>query len=148
MYRRDRGAVQEFHPDELLYMRYMREHFLDGELLPTAIRSQLKQSVNRSRFSEAEDVLFSETGAFNGVGVVAFRVRDIPQRVEQPEGPTFVFFMRHEPEDTNYSHSEIWADHEERTGEFRRPSRTVSLSFRIQLCRAIRREQVRIEATR
>jgi hypothetical protein len=146
MYKRDRDAVQEFVGPELLYLRYMRQHFVQGQLLPEGIRSQLKQSVNRGRFSEPEDVLFSETGNYNGLGVVEFRVADVPERMEQTEGPAYVFFMRHEPEDANYSHSEIWSDHDPRTGEFRRPSRTVSLRFRVLLCRSIRQEQVRIEA--
>jgi len=121
---------------------------VDGQLVPDGIRSQLKQSVNRGDFSEPEDVLFSETGRYNGLGVVGFSVADIPERVDQPQGPGYVFFMRHEPEDNNYSHSEIWSDQDPRTGAFRTPSRTVSLKFRILLCRLIRQEQVRIEAVR
>jgi hypothetical protein len=109
-----------------------------------------KQSVNRGSFSEPEDALSSDTGKYNGLGVVSFRVVDIPERVEQPHGPAFIFFMRHEPEDENYSHSEIWSDHEIRStdGGFRAPSKTVSLTFRIQLCRAIGQEQVRIIAVK
>ena len=148
MYRRGRDVVSDFGGPELLYLRYMSQHFLQGQLLPEGIRSQLKQSVNRERFSEPEDALFSETGGYDGLGVVEFRVADIPERLEQPNGPAYVFFMRHEPEDQNYSHSEIWSDHEARTGGFRAPSRTVSLNFRILLCRSIRREQVRIIAVR
>jgi hypothetical protein len=75
-------------------------------------------------------------------------VMNIPERVEQPDGPAFVFFMRHEPEEENYSHSEIWSDHETRTDGFRKPGRTVSLHFRVLLCRSIREEQVRIKAAR
>jgi len=148
MYKLDRGVVPDFAVAELLFLRYMSQHFVQGELLPAGIRSQLKQSVNRGSFSEPEDVLFSETGEYDGLGVVEFKVADIPERVEQPQGPTYIFFMRHEPEDENYSHSEIWSDHEARTGGFRAPSRTVSLSFRILLCRSIRQGQVRIAAAR
>lgn len=148
MYRRDREVVPDFAVAELLFLRYMSQHFVQGELLPAGIRSQLKQSVNRGRFSEPEDVLFSETGEYDGLGVVEFRVANIRERVEQPQGPTFIFFMRHEPEDKNYSHSEIWSDHETRTGGFRSPSRTVSLLFRTFLCRSIRQEHVRIRAVR
>jgi hypothetical protein len=146
LYKENREAIQDFGRDELLYLRYIRQHFVDGELQPAAIRSQLKQSVNRGRFSEPGDALFSETGKYNGLGVAEFRVEDIPARVEQPDGPAYIFFMWHEPLEDNYSHSEIWSDHATRTGGFRPPSRTVSLTFRIMLCRAIR--QVRIEAER
>jgi len=148
MYRRCREAVPDFAGPELLYLRYMSQHFIQGQLLPEGIRSQLKQSVNRGSFSEPEDALFSETGEYDGLGVVEFGVADIPDRVDQPQGPAYIFFMRHEPQDENYSHSEIWSDHETRTGGFRAPSRTVSLSFRIRLCRSIRQEQVRIIAAR
>ena len=148
MYRRGREVVSSFEPTECLYLRYSAQTFLDGQLEPAAIRSQLKQSVNRGGFSEPEDVLFSESGEYNGLGVVEFRVSDIPQRVDQSNGPNYVFFMQHEPEEENYAHSEIWSDHYPRTGTFRRPSRTVSLDFRVRLCRTIRMEQVRIEAVK
>ena len=148
MHKRGREAVPGFAGEELLYLRYMSQHFIQGQLLPQGIRSQLKQSVNRGRFSEPQDVLFSETGEYNGLGVVQFKVADIPEKVAQPHGPAYVFLMRHEPEDENYSHSEIWSDHETRTGGFRPPSRTASLSFRVMLCTAIREEQVRIRAVR
>lgn len=148
MYRHGREAVPDFAGPELLYLRYMSQHFIQGQLLPEAIRSQLRQSVNRGSFSEPEDALFSETGTYDGLGVVGFRVADIPARVDQPQGPAYVFFMRHEPEEENYSHSEIWSDHQTGTGGFRPPSRTVSLKFRILLCRSIRKEQVRIMAVR
>ncbi len=145
MYQNDREAVPGFDGNELLYLRYYSGHFSGGQLLPAAIRSQMKQSVNRGKFSEPEDVLFSETGEYDGLGVVEFRVADIPRKVEQPDGPTYVFFMRHEPQATNYSHSEIWSDHFPPTGSFKSPSKTVSLEFRIRLCRSIR---VNIEAVR
>ena len=148
MNRHGREVVADFAGSEFLFMRYMSQHFVQGQLLPEGIRSQLRQSVNRGRFSEPDDALFSETGKYDGLGVVEFRVADIPARLDQPNGPSYVFFMRHEPEDENYSHSEIWSDHEARTGGFRAPSRTVSLNFRILLCRSIRQEQVRIIAMR
>ena len=148
MYRRGREVVPDFAPEELLYLRYMSQHFVQGQLLPEGIRFQLKQSANRGRFTEPEDALFSETGEYDGLGVVEFRVADIPERVDQPEGPAYVFFMRHVPLETNYSHSEIWSDQEARAGAFRAPSRTVSLRFRILLCTSIRQEQIRIIAVR
>lgn len=148
MYRRGRGVVPDFPQWEQLYLRYSRQHFLQGQLEPAAIRSQLRQSANREQFSEPEDALFSETGEYDGLGVVAFTVSDVPPIVSQPNGPTYVFFMCHEPEELNYAHSEIWSDHEARTGGFCRPSRTVSLEFRIRLCRVIRQQQILIEAVR
>ncbi len=148
MFKRDRPVLPDFDGDELLYLRYSSQHFLQGQLTPDGIRSQLRQSVNRGSLSEPEDALFSETGRYNGLGVVEFKVWEIPPRIVQPEGPAYVFFMFHVPEEDNYSHSEILSDHDPRTGGHKKPSRTVSLEFRVRLCRSIRQERVRIEATR
>jgi hypothetical protein len=148
LYRRGREVIPQFDSAELLYMRYSADNFLEGQLLPSAIRSQLKQSVNRGSLSEPEDVLFSETGEYNGLGVVGFPVSSIPGRVEQRDGPSYSFFMRHEPEELNYSHSEIWSDQDPPTGDFRKPSKTVSTTFRIRLCQSIGTELIKIKAFR
>ena len=146
MYRRDREVVADFDGGELLYLRYSIEQFVQGQLAPGAIRSQ--QSVNRGNFGEPEDVLFSEAGRYNGFGVVGLKVSDIPPRVDQPNGPAYLFFMMHRPEDDNYAHSEIWSDRDPPTGDFRKPSPTVSTTFRLLLCRSITHEQVLIQAVR
>ena len=148
LYRRGREVIPQFDSAEPLFMRYSAENFVEGQLLPSAIRSQLKQSVNRGSLSEPEDVLFSETGEYNGLGVVGFPVSAIPAKVDQNEGPSFSFFVRHEPEELNYSHSEIWSDHHPSTGEYRRPNKTVSAAFRIRLCQSIGTDQIKIKAAR
>jgi hypothetical protein len=140
--------VPEVALSESFYMRYSSQHFLEGQLTPDAIRSQLKQSVNRGNYSEPEDVLFSESGEFNGLGAIELKVSDLPVKLERPDGPTFVFFICHEPEETNYSHSEIWANHEGAAFGFRRPSRTVSLKFRMSLCQFLNSERVKTQAQR
>jgi hypothetical protein len=145
MYRRDRPVVPVFDPNEQLYLRYRREHWVDGQLLPAGLRFP-KTSVNRSRFSEPEDALFSEVGKYNGLGVVRFGVSEIPPRIAQPQGPAYVFFVAHAPLEENYSHSEIWSDHQPRTGEYKEPSKTAKLLFRIGLCRTILQDRVCIEA--
>ena len=105
LYRQNREIVTEFIGTEPLYLRYSSVHFLDGQLAPAAIRSQLQQSVNRGRFSEPEDVLFSETGEYDGLGAVEFKVLDIPKRVDQPSGPAYVFFMRQKTQTTRTARS-------------------------------------------
>src|SRR5690349_3120390 len=115
MYQRDRQIVPHFDSEERLYLRYFREHFVDGQLATGGIRFP-RTSVTRGSLSEPEDALFSEDGRYNGLGVVEFRVSDIPERITQEQGPTYVFFVRHVPLHDNYSHSEIWADHECGTG--------------------------------
>jgi hypothetical protein len=147
MYQRDRPVLPEFHENEALYLRYSRQSFIDGQLGVAAIRFP-KSSVNRASLSEPEDALFSEDGEYNGLGVVEFRASCIPDRIQQANGPTYVFFMKHVPLSDNYSHSEIWSDHEPTAGMYKVPSKTVKLEFRIRLCQRIGLEQIKIEATR
>jgi hypothetical protein len=147
MYQRDRQVVPDFDGGEFLYLRYGREDFVEGQLAPGGIRFP-KTSVNRGSLSQPEDVLFAEDGKYNGLGVVEFKVSDIPPRIAQEQGPTYLFFMRHDPHTDNYSHSEIWSDQATHTGDYREPSKTVKLKFRIHLCQRITHERIRIEAVR
>jgi hypothetical protein len=121
---------------------------VDGQLATSAIRS-LKQSVNRSRYSQCEDVLFSETGDYNGLGVIELKVSDIPGAVVQ-DGPTYIYFMLHEPEHLNYSHSVICSENTQnikgKKGACVKPSPTVSLRFRMYLCRRLKSDRILIEA--
>jgi hypothetical protein len=147
MYQRQRPVLPDFDAGESLYLRYGREDFVGGQLALGAIRFP-KMSVNRGSLSEPEDALFAEDGKYNGLGVVEFRVSDIPRRVAQERGPSYVFFMRHVPYSDNYSHSEIWSDQETQTGNYREPSKTVKLRFRIHLRQRIAQERIIIEAVR
>src|SRR5260370_10506459 len=47
--------VDSFQNDELLYRRYLSEHFNGGQILPASFRFPRK-SFNRSRFSKPEDL--------------------------------------------------------------------------------------------
>jgi len=147
MYRRHRQVLPDFDGGETLYLRYGREDFVQGQLAPAAIRFP-RTSVNRGILSEPEDALFAEDGKYNGLGVVEFKVSDIPPTIVQEQGPTYAFFMQHVPHTDNYAHSEIWSDHAIRTGNYREPSKTVKLEFRIQICQRITKERIRIEAVR
>jgi hypothetical protein len=106
--------------------------------------------VNRSRFSEPEDVLFSEDGRYNGLGVVQFQVSDVPARVDSGQGPIYIFFLRHvpidEPPNINYAHSEISSAREIEPSELKDPSKTAKALFKAQLVKRIRSEQIKIEA--
>jgi hypothetical protein len=75
-------------------------------------------------------------------------VRDIPETVTPDQGAMYFFFMRHEPQEANYAHSEIWSDQTGGTESYREPSKSVKLKFRIQLCCRIRIERIRIRAIR
>lgn len=147
MYRRGRPVQPRFDLDEFLYLRYGSDDFVEGQLAPAAVHFP-KQSVNRSSLSEPEAVLFHPEGRYNGLGAVEFQVGDIPETITPEQGATYIFFMRHEPHEENYAHSEIWSDQTPGTGAYREPSKSVKLKFRIQLCRRIRTERIRIPATR
>lgn len=147
MLRNGRPEEPSFEAGESLFFRYGKGQFVEGFLAIAAIRFP-KTSVNRGRFSEAEDVLFSPTGAYDGLGAVEFKVGDIPPRVQQPQGPTYLFFMHHDPLEENYSHSEIWSDQEPNMKDYREPSKTVKMSFRIALSKKITEQNIRIKAVR
>ena len=145
MYRNGRPALPHFDFDELLYLRFGLDDFLGGQLAPAAIRVP-GQSVNRGSLSRPEDVLFHPEGNYNGLGAVEFKVEDIPGTIVGDQDSTFMFFMRHKPLEENYSHSEIWSDKPPGTGEGRKPSKSVGLKFRAQLCKQIREDRIRIPA--
>lgn len=145
--RQGRPIIPDFDLKELLYLRFGADDFVDGQLVPSAIRVP-KQSVNRGSLSQPEDVLFNEQGKYDGLGAVEFKVEDIPQTVAGDQGPIYVFFMQHDPREDNYPHSEIWSDHAPGTGNCREPSKSVKLKFRIELCKRIRVEGIRIPAVR
>jgi hypothetical protein len=147
MYRRGRPVLPVFGPDEALYLRYGSDDFVAGTLGSSVLHFP-RASVNRGTLSEPEDVLFSESGEYNGLGVIELRVSDLPGTIEQPGGPAYRFHMEHTPLDENYSHSEICSEQAARTGRLQDPSKTVKLRFRIHVSRMITEERIRIMATR
>ena len=144
MYRRGRAEDSEFRPEELLFRRYMKEHWVEGQFTPAGFKFP-KQSVNREKYSEPEDVLFAEEASFEGWGVLQFSVSDIPPRLFANEVLAFIFFPKHVPEEDNYAHSEIWCDQEERTGEYVEPSKKFKKLFRSKLSQRV---SIRIEASK
>jgi hypothetical protein len=144
MYRRGRPEVQNFAPEEILYLRCKSTDFEDGFLAPAAIKTN--QSLNRGCFSEPEDLLFHEEGAYDAYGVVAFEVRDIPLEVLGDQGSASRFFAHHDPLEKNYSHSEIRSDRiPASVNGPREPSASVKTKFRILLSARIRAKNLVIE---
>ena len=147
MYAKGRLAIPFEDPAELLYLRFGMDDIVDQQLAPAAVRVP-GQSVNRGSLSEPEDVLFHQEGLYNGLGVVEFFVRDVPTPVTGEHGSNAVFFMRHKPLEDNYSHSEVCCDKtEQRKGDFK-PSNSVKLKFKADLCKLIRAERIRIPAAK
>jgi hypothetical protein len=139
-----RPIVSQFEDSERLYMRFQPRHFHGEELDPSAIRSE-KQSVNRGLFSEPDDVLFRhiEDVKYLNEGVVFFFVGELPKTLSQADGPTYTTFVVHEPVALNYAHSEIWSDHVPPSGKsFRELSRSLKLTFRIELAKRINRQRI------
>ena len=144
MYAAGRPIVTTFPPAELLYIRYLGLHWVDGQLDHTAIPFPRvkKTSVNRGSLSEPEDVLFSETNAYAHWGVLRFFVNEIPTLVETLGAPTYLFWTKHVPLELNYSHTELWSKRAEGTEDFREPSAAIKTLFRIRLAQVLTAERI------
>lgn len=128
-------ADPHFLPDENLYHRIQKSWLgEDGRLLPPTIRCP-NPSVNRSKYSEPQDVLKPN---WLDWGVVSIQVGDIPHQITSP-GPTgikYLFCVQHNPIIGNAAHCEIEAFKE---GEPQRlediPSKEVKKKFRTSFAR-------------
>jgi hypothetical protein len=143
MNRNGRLADQEFRPEELLYRRYIQQHFEHGKIVDAHF--SFPPSTNRQKYSEPEDVLFSEDGRFDSCGVLEFEVIAIPAEIEDDQRTKFVFFPRHVPEEMNYSHTEVWCERSQQRGNEALPSSTAKKKFRAKLSQRVK---VRIQAMR
>ena len=119
----------EFEASERLFRRIHPSHLIDG-LVAEAFLPFPAFSVNREKYSRPEEVLQGHSS----FGIAAFRVVDIPERLQDPNGTTYWFGVEHRPEPDNYSHSEV---HSYLEGESREPSKTVRKQFRELLRRRI-----------
>jgi hypothetical protein len=103
----NRPSVQEFDPQELLFLRFIQLIQEGGYFYPASIGFP-DFSVNRGRFSEPEDVLLP---IYLNLGIATFNVEDIPDEKVFGEGSSqetvYSFVIVHVPEPDNYAHSEI-----------------------------------------
>jgi hypothetical protein len=104
MVRNGRPEDPIFNAEEILFRRYAKEHF-EGDKIVAAFFN-FPPSFNRQKYSEPEDVIFSDDGQFDGWGVLEYRVDQATLGLEHQSG-AFSFFPRHVPEETNYSHTEV-----------------------------------------
>lgn len=142
MHRKGQSVEEKFSSEELLFRRYRKEHWANGAFSGVGFPFP-KHSVNRALFSEPEDVVFSESGDFNGWGVLEFLVSDVPSQIELPPA-VFVFFMKHVPHEYNYAHSEIWSSNQvAQRYYYVEPSKAVRKQFRTIMAQAMK---IRIEA--
>jgi hypothetical protein len=143
MLRNGRVEDQVFGDAENLYRRYSKEHWV-GDTFVSAGFKFPRPSVNREKYSQPEDVVYSDDGKFTGWGVLEFRVENIPQRLVDGAGRPYLFFPWHTPEEDNYAHSEIWCESESQRGQHADPSSQTKKRFRTILSQHVR---VRIAAT-
>lgn len=109
MYQRGRPVDPVFEPSELLYYRISVKGIVGSR--PEGIDIRLPEdSVNRGKYSEAEDVLYPNH--FH-LGIAQFLVSAIPPpRVftdQQGDTRTYELKVEHDPHADNYAHSEIRA---------------------------------------
>jgi hypothetical protein len=128
MMRNGRDEDQQFDHNELMYRRYIEDDFDGGYFRPT--RFPFPPSLNRQRFSEPEDVKFSETGLFDEHGVLECSVANLSLRVIDDHQLEYCFIPIHCPEDDNYSHSEMWADCTQTGKRNAEPSKIAKKKFR------------------
>ncbi len=136
MRRHGRPVDQDFYYSEKLFRRYAADHLIGGKISPVGLPFNTPPSVNREKFSESRDVLFSETSEFANWGVWSIKVGDLPSAFPETE-PAFSFFPQHAPMEDNYGHSEIWSDQIPPTGSYSKPSKSIRKLFRTFLCQRI-----------
>ena len=146
--RGNRQPVQDFSPDEVLYLRVPPLQLDEEELdffPPTKIPSPAF-SVNRGRFSEPQDVIINRPG----YGIAAFIVRDVPPSIATGPNAVYEFrvvhepcevycnaITRNEPCDCNYAHSEIQVFKDGKKIENNRVPKSVKPAFKDILSKKI-----------
>jgi hypothetical protein len=136
MRRNGRAEDQIFAATEKLFRRYTRAHYINGQFSNTGFAFNSPQSVNRQKYSELADALFSETDEFLNWGVLSFKTEDLPASFP-PDNPRYSFFPRHVPMEDNYAHSEVWCDSVPAAGAYIKPSNLTRKLFRTVLSQRV-----------
>jgi len=137
-----RGEDQVFDNDEHLYRRIPRKWTFSGRVVPPLmIPLKLGVSVNRSKYSEPQDVLERECCDGNDrtdCVVLDIYVRDIPREITSADGRVYRFSPVHRPRETCYAHSEVWSvEVSDRSGEHVEPPKNVRDQFRALLAQRL-----------
>lgn len=102
----DSHPDQTFPDTERLFRRVVRKHLKPDGKADMLAFDLPDMSVNRERFSTAEDT--RKGFRVEDWGVVSFLVRDIPPRETLPHAThSYAFRPRHVPEPGNFAHSEV-----------------------------------------
>lgn len=138
MKRNSRPPDPIFQGSEKLYRRYKLDHIVNGSFTGIGLSFKNPPSVNRQKYSEPEDVLFSEASEFTGWGVASFEVREIPTPLPS-DNPRYNLSPRHVPLEDNHAHSEIHCEEIPPAG-YVEPASTVRKVLRATLAQRIRIE--------
>jgi hypothetical protein len=135
-----READQVFEPGELLYIRFAD---VDGDGRPAGADIRCPDlSVNREKYSNAEDVLAAEYPKFKDFGYGSFRVDQIPKVILDGLKVEIAQRVEHDPTqpprtpDENYSHCEI-RSYKDEIRKTPKVSDSVRKQFRIRLAESI-----------
>src|ERR1700678_2831026 len=96
MRRKGRAEDPTFEPVEKLFRRYKREHIVGGAFSGVGLSFKTAPSLNREKYSQPQDVLFSEADEFADWGVVSLQVQHIPASVPS-DHPLYNLFPKHVP---------------------------------------------------
>ena len=100
-----RSADPNFAPGERLFQRVDRDDVAKLGARPSSLQIRFPtQSVNREKYSKPEWVLLPD---WLHMGVIAFKVEDVPPSLTPEGGIPLEFRVEHVPEEENYAHSEI-----------------------------------------
>jgi hypothetical protein len=145
MWRRGREIDPEFEPSEPLYSRCTKDQLEDWDGNFTDVFSSLSVrfpdfSVNRGKYSEPEDVLIPSVGQppdiYAQMGIVKFTV-GTARWEHQPKASPIKYEMRveHNPDDHNYSHSEVKTYKDGKYDNGADISKTIKKAYRARLAR-------------
>jgi hypothetical protein len=136
MKRNGRAEDVVFEPTEKLFRRYKSEHFIGGRFSNMGLSFENAPSVNREKYSQPSDVIFSETDEFQNWGVLSFQAQYLPPLFPL-EHPEYSFFAKHVPLEDNYGHSEVFCDCLPASGVFVVPRPAIRKLFRAILSQQI-----------
>ena len=136
MKRNGRAPDFEFQPTEKLFRRYKSEHFIGGRFSNMGLSFTNPPSVNREKYRQPSDAIFSEADEFSNWGVLSFQAQHLPSAFP-PERPEYSFSPHHVPLENNYAHSEVRCDSIPPSGAYREPQPAIRKLFRTTLSQRI-----------
>jgi uncharacterized NAD(P)/FAD-binding protein YdhS len=135
-----RAVDNVFEPTECLYLRFVSYDPQTGRPDFGDIRCP-DQSVNRSKYSEPDDVLWCRQVYLKEQGFGSFFVSQIPPLLRDGKGQEIGFRVEHDPviesivDLENYSHSEVRAHNQ--TGRQRKVSKLIKTMFQQSIAEAL-----------